>query len=340
MLVQKKRPLTIADVAREAGVSRTTVSHALNDRGYVDPQTRERVKRVAQELGYRPSVRAQRLRSGQSHVIALISPMPFEISGGSARLGFMMEVAAAAAGAALIRGYSLVLVPPVEGRLAVEGLDIDGALVIEPTDDDPSMAYLREAGLPVVCIGKQPGQQDLAYVDLQSAESTRLLLEHLYAQGTRHIALLIGLQKRSSYATAEQTYRAFCARHAMTPRVVAQSEQGGEEAGWAACSALLETDSEVDAVCALVDAFAVGALRAIRERGLRVPEDIRVATRYDGPRARASEPPLTAINLQLESVALRGVDLLLGILSGKADLQEATREMPALQLVMRQSSMA
>jgi len=71
-----------------------------------------------------------------------------------------------------------------------------------------------------------------------------------------------------------------------------------------------------------------------------VPEDIRVATRYDGPRARASEPPLTAINLQLESVALRGVDLLLGILSGKADLQEATREMPALQLVMRQSSMA
>ena len=79
--------------------------------------------------------------------------------------------------------------------------------------------------------------------------------------------------------------------------------------------------------------------RAIRERGLRVPEDIRVATRYDGPRARASEPPLTAVNLQLESVALRGVDLLLAILSGQ-ERPETTHEMPALQLVTRLSSMA
>ncbi|MFX7620884.1 transcriptional regulator, partial [Acinetobacter baumannii] len=87
---------------------------ALNDRGVVDPATRARVKQIAQQLGYRPSVRAQRLRSGRAHSIALASSMPFAVAGGPSRLGFMMEVAAIAAEAALGRGLGVVLVPPLE----------------------------------------------------------------------------------------------------------------------------------------------------------------------------------------------------------------------------------
>ncbi|MFC6673731.1 LacI family DNA-binding transcriptional regulator [Marinobacterium aestuariivivens] len=74
--------ITIADVAREAGVSRTTVSHALNDRGQVDPKTRARVKQIARDLGYRPNLRAQRLRTGKANSIALVSSMPFAVAGG------------------------------------------------------------------------------------------------------------------------------------------------------------------------------------------------------------------------------------------------------------------
>lgn len=106
------RPPTIADVARAAGVSRTTVSHALNGLGKVDPRTRERIKRVATELGYRPNLRAQRLRRGQAKAIALASTMPFAVAAGPSRLGFYMEIAAAAAESALLHGYALVLVPP------------------------------------------------------------------------------------------------------------------------------------------------------------------------------------------------------------------------------------
>ena len=118
----------IVDVAREAGVSITTVSHALNGRGQVDPNTRAAVREVAKRLGYRPNRHAQQLRTGASHIVALVSSMPFAVAGGPSRLGFMMEIAAVAAGVALSHGLALILVPPSErGAGTLEQLGLDGA---------------------------------------------------------------------------------------------------------------------------------------------------------------------------------------------------------------------
>jgi DNA-binding LacI/PurR family transcriptional regulator len=336
----KTRP-TIADVARAAGVSTTTVSHALNDKGYVDPQTRERVKDTARALGYRPSVRAQRLRTGEAHTIALISSMPFEIAGGASRLGFLMEVAAVAAAAALTRGLALVLVPPVmAGRLPLEQLDIDGAIVIEPTADDPNVAHLQERGLPVVCLGRQPGNDAAPFVDIHSSATTELLLNHLREQGSRHVALLIGAQPRNSYMEARDAYARFCTAHGMTPVIAVADESGGEDAGHDACVSLLSEHPEIDGLCALVDAFAVGAVRAIGQLGARVPQDILVVTRYDGQRARACRPPLTAVDLHLDDMASQAVELLFAHLAAARGKGGVARSVaPALpELVKRESS--
>jgi DNA-binding LacI/PurR family transcriptional regulator len=332
----RQRP-TIADVARAAGVSTTTVSHALNDKGYVDPQTRERVKETARALGYRPSVRAQRLRTGEAHTIALISSMPFEIAGGASRLGFLMEVAAVAAAAALTRGLALVLVPPVmAGRLPLEQLDIDGAIVIEPTADDANVAHLQERGLPVVCLGRQPGNDAVPYVDIHSSATTELLLNHLRERGCEHIALLVGAQQRNSYVEARATYERFCEAHGMTPLVAAADESGGEDAGREACASMLAAHPEVDGLCALVDAFAVGAVQAIAQTGKRVPHDIRVVTRYDGTRARSCRPPLTAVDLHLDDMASQAVDLLFAHLGGAGAARCVSPALP--ELVVRESS--
>ncbi|WP_246868746.1 LacI family DNA-binding transcriptional regulator [Saccharopolyspora sp. ASAGF58] len=140
---------TIADVARAAGVSRTTESHALNGIGKVDPRTRERVAKVAAELGYHPSLRAQRLRHGQSRTIGLVSSMPVAVAGGPSRLGFFMEVAASAAETSLLHGFALVLVPPVESDPPLDSLDIDGAIVVEPDENDPTTKRLQARGVPI-----------------------------------------------------------------------------------------------------------------------------------------------------------------------------------------------
>lgn len=354
-----RRP-TILDVAKAAGVSATTVSHALNGKGYVDEKTRERVKAAVKTLGYRPNVRAQRLRTGEAQTIALISSMPFEIAGGPSRLGFLMEVAAVAAAEALTRGLALVLVPPLMGdRLVLEKLDIDGAIVIEPTRDDRNVAHLIERGLPVVCLGRQPasnqtgqppfdqdhGQSGLEensepvpYIDIHSAATTELLLNHLWEQGGRNIALLIGAQQRNSYIEAEATYRAFCAAQGIEPLIAKADESGGKAAGHSATLELLRKYPYIDALCAPVDAFAVGAVQAAGELGRRIPQDLKIVTRYDGMRAKSCEPPLTAVNLHLDTLALLSVELLFAYLGGKRDT--LTLEPPAPQLIVRASSWA
>ncbi|CAJ0822024.1 LacI family DNA-binding transcriptional regulator [Ralstonia flaminis] len=333
----KRRP-TIADVARAAGVSPTTVSHALNDKGYVDVHTRERVKETARALGYRPSIRAQRLRTGEARSIALISSMPYEVAGGASRLGFLMEVAAVAAASALTRGLALVLVPPVMGsRLPLEQLDIDGAIVLEPTADDANVAHLLERGLPVVCLGRQPGNDAVPYVDIHSSATTEMLLQHLKDEGSQRIALLIGAQERNSYIESRASYQKFCAEHGMEPVIAVADESGGEAAGRDACATLLREHPSIDGLCALVDAFAVGAVQAINGHGLRVPDNVRVVTRYDGIRARSCRPPLTAVDLHLDDMASQAVGLLFDHLGGNADARRSIAP-PLPNLVVRESS--
>lgn len=327
------RRITIRDVAKAAGVSLTTVSHALNDRGVVDPATRARVKQVAAELGYRPNVRAQRLRSGAANSIALVSSMPFAVSGGVSRLGFMMEVAGIAAEAAMRRGLALVFVPPLESAQALlEGLDIDGAILIEPLAEDPNVRLLQERGVALVSIGRQGGTADtIPFVDLQSTATARLLLEHLWAQGRRRIALVQGSAARDSYASHKKVYDEFAALRGMPPCYAEVDEVQGEEGGRAACAALLARYPDTDALCVPVDAFAVGALSALRQAGRKVPQDVMVATRYDGLRARTAEPALTAVDLHLEQVATLAVDLLFEHLSGDTRRSRAAGPEPELR---------
>lgn len=326
--------ITITDVAREAGVSRTTVSHALNGRGQVDPATRLKVEDAARSLGYRPNRHAQRLRSGGANMIALMSSMPSTISGGPSRLGFFMEVASVAASSALERGLVLALVPPNKpGQNTLNLLDIDGALVIEPQAGDPQLAALLQQGLPVVSIGRPGGDTvDVPYVDLLSGPATQMLLTHMLASGARQIALVVGTSERTSYTQAEQAYAAMAAGHGMKPVVLRQDESLGEVGGHAAARQLLKEHPQLDALLVMVDAFAVGAVHYAQEAGLRIPEDLMVATRYDGLRARSCEPPLTALDLHLESVAQQAVDLLFEHLRGDTQRRMTTSALPSLAL--------
>ncbi|MFF6777030.1 LacI family DNA-binding transcriptional regulator [Streptomyces sp. NPDC012637] len=332
------RPPTIADVARAAGVSRTTVSHALNGIGKVDPRTRERVRQVAADLGYRPNLRAQRLRRGEARAIALASSMPFAVAGGPSRLGFYMEVAAAAAESALLHEYALVLVPPVQSTGALYSVDVDGAIVVEPDVDDAAVAQLKERGLPYVALGRPVSpDEDVPYVDLRGGLVVEVLLTHLREQGARRPALIVGSGARHSSVDARAAFERLAKEHGWEPVVATAPESGGEQAGYECCAALLAEHPDVDAVCALVDAFAVGAVRAVRDSGRTVPDDVMVVTRYDGLRARTCDPPLTAVDLHLVGAAAAAVDLLLGRLRGETGDPVAT--VPAPTVIARASSL-
>lgn len=325
---------TIADLAKAAGVSVTTVSHAFSGRRYVEPETRKRIEALASEIGYRPNHRAQRLRTGRAGSIALVSSMPFAVAAGPSRLGFLMEIAAAAAVTAFSRGISLCLVPPLGPRDSLDALEVDGAIVVEPERDDPVLDFFADRGVPVVSIGRAPGRDDLPFVDLQSGATAHLLLDHLLERGGG-VGLITGLQRRNSYLETEAVYAERMAQIGAAAISVRVDERGGEQAAADAAESLLRANPSLSALCVPVDAFATGVLDAARVVGRRIPEDLRLATRYDGMRAKLAVPPLTAVNLHLDQVAAVAVDMLL-VQLGQTSSEPGALSLPSL--IKRRSS--
>lgn len=325
---------TIVELARAAGVSPTTVSHAFTGRRYVEPETRDRILALADEMGYRANPRARRLRTGGASTIALASSMPFAVAAGPSKLGFLMEIAASAAMTALSRNLALCLVPPLQPDFDLDAIEVDGAIVVEPLSDDPLIAFFRDRGVPVVAVGRAPGRSDVPFVDMQSAATARLLLEHLWRPGGR-IGLITGEQRRNSYMETEAVYADFAREKGFAAHAMRIDEAGGEAAARTAAERLLSDCRDIDALCVSVDAFAAGVLQAARSLDISVPDQLRVATRYDGMRARLAVPPLTATDLHLDKVAEVAIELLIATLESR---QPAKSMMPVPTLIARSSS--
>lgn len=325
---------TISDLARAAGVSVTTVSHAFSGRRHVDPGTAERIRALASQMGYRPSSRARALRSGRTGVIALASSMPFAVAAGPSRLGFLMEIAASAAMSALTRDLALCLIPPHPAGDGFGGVDFDGVILVEPARDDPLVGHFEQRGTPIVSIGTAPGRPDIPAVDLRSRQTAEMLLDHLAAQGSSRIAALIGASPRTSQIEAEAAYLDHARHRGFPPLLVRLDEDQGEDLACRETLRLLEENPEIDGIFAAVDAFATGAVQAARRLRRAIPGQVRVVTRYDGLRAKLSVPPLTAVDLHLPTTAERAVQLLLDRIEGR--LGTATADLP--DLVLRDSS--
>lgn len=325
---------TISDLARAAGVSVTTVSHAFSGHRHVDPDTRTRIKTLAQEIGYHPSSTARALRSGRTGMIALASSMPFAVAAGPSRLGFLMEIAASAAVSALTRDLALCLIPPHTAAQGHGPAGFDGVILVEPMRDDPLVAHFETRNTPIVSIGLVPDRPDIPAVDIRSRETADLMLNHLARQGCHQVAALIGASPRMSQIEGALAYEGFVAARGMAPVVLRLEEEAGEEAAYHQTRQLLQVQPKIDGIFAAIDAFASGAVRAAQDLGRPIPEGLRVVTRYDGLRAKLSRPPLTAVDLHLPDIAEQAVQLLFERIEGGAGSVRA--RMP--ELVIRGST--
>jgi DNA-binding LacI/PurR family transcriptional regulator len=307
----------ISDIAEAAGVSITTVSHALNGKGRVLPETRDRIARVAAELGYVANVHAQRLASGRHMTLAI------QVSSeGRATLAYdsayYVRVLNAASAAAFERGYTPVLAPSDIDAHAIERLAVDGALIVDPTGSEPLMEAVRARGAAVVTVGRVLRDGAGAWVDNDHARLTEEILDHFRDAGYRRPALVTGATNRSYAADAVRAYEAWTARAGAPSTVVTLEEPPTAGLGFAAAQRLLRRDEPPDAVFATFDVVALGTLQAARACGLRVPDDLAIASAVDGEALELSAPPLTAFDLQPERLAREAVLLLADLLAGRA----------------------
>jgi len=309
---------TIRDVAKAAGVSVTTVSHALNGKGRVDPATRALVEQVVHQLGYRANRHARGLRSGRSGTLALLLPVRASVPADEAlSLDFYMRLASSAASAAFSQDEALMLLPPAIVQTGLRGIELDGGIVVDPSPLDPRVSLLSGQGLPVVTIERDLGRPDDPwYVASETDANTRQVLDHLAAQGARRIALLV---PKTDWGWATETltaYDAWVREHGAPRLVVPVAMQPGEESAFVAARRLLARRNPPDAVFVVAARFIRGVLRAAKAESRQVPGELLIAAGVDTIQAREGDPPVTALDLHPERQAEAAVEMLLTRLDG------------------------
>jgi DNA-binding LacI/PurR family transcriptional regulator len=326
----------IKEVAAAAGVSVTTVSHALNDKGRLPEATRQRVRTIADELGYRPNATARNLVVGRTGLLGLAVSQrggpPFAVTD----FAYFAQLMIAASTAAIADGYALVLAPADSALSPQGGITVDGAIIVDPVRDDPLVASLQRAGITVVTTGRVPGDDERScWVDNDHIAGTCAMLDHLARRGGRRIALMTSPLEISYTLDVERAYLGWCARHRVEPLIKATEMGLTERAGYAAASELLELPEPPDAIFATYDRLAYGTLLAAEGRGVRVPEDLLLATTATESQApEQARPSLTTLNLHPEEIGRCAAALLVELL----DEEEPARHVVVPHRVVARAS--
>jgi DNA-binding LacI/PurR family transcriptional regulator len=321
--------VTMEDLASLAGVSTITVSRALRDSPLVTAKTRERIRRIAEEQGYRLNISARNLRMRRSYSVAVVvemtpvkgrpmsDPYPLELLG-----GITQELTTA--------GYSVVLTSkqlmhtaPVQGA--------DGLILLGQGSHGEAVRTLQKAGLPLVVWGAPEAGFTYIVVGSDNRKGGASVAERFLAQGRRKLIFLGDVD----HAEVQERCAGFidalggaASVHIIRPRAFTF------EAGFDSMSAVLKKKvAGFDGVFAASDLLAMGAIRALAEHSLRVPDDVSVIGYDDTPGAASFVPPLTSVHQYLRDGGVLLARKILGLIQGEA----VASEMLPTTLVARQT---
>ncbi len=316
--------MTIHDVARHAGVSITTVSHALNGKGVVADATRARVVDSATTLGYSPDVIARGLRKQSLGLLGLvIRPLDSLDSYQPAGVDYFVRFAGAAAVEALDRGFGLMLVrDPTTSNVPGIALAVDGFIISDPVASDPVIELLNRNGIPLVTVGRDIERSDfIDWVEPGSSSDLDTVTAHLIDRGARRVALVTGTDANAWNVDTELSYRGWAAAHGQEPIVYRQDERSGEAGGLEVAEGMLAAAGFgsaplPDAIYCLTGRHAAGLQSRLQEAGLAVPRDVMIVAGSDSEQTRNSTPPITSVDLTPEVTATAAVGFLLLRLSG------------------------
>jgi DNA-binding LacI/PurR family transcriptional regulator len=298
--------VTLRDVARLAGVSIKTASNVVNGYSFVKPENRRRVEEALAATGYRPNIGARNLRRGRTGFIALVVP---ELG-----IPYFGELAGLVITAAREQGWNVLIEQTQATREGERGVLralgphlVDGAVISPEALHAEDFADL-DPGVPLVMIGEHSVDVRIDHVAIDNVLAARTAVGHLVEIGRKRIAAIGAHPYRGTAALRLAGYRQ-ALREAGLPEQVRQVQQYHRQDGATAMADLLDQPTPPDAVFCFNDLLAVGALRAIGERGLRVPEDIAVVGFDNTEEGAYSRPALTSVSPDKLTIARTAIDL-------------------------------
>ncbi|WP_405860534.1 LacI family transcriptional regulator [Streptomyces sp. NBC_00090] len=339
----------LVDVAREAGLSKTTVSAALNGTGRLSPAVREKARETARRMGYRPNATARQLRAGRAKLIGFVVGEAVDADSVFLESPYFARLTGATAATALRRGYAMVLLPTGSLQSEWADLPLDAVVVTDPDADDRIVDDVLAAGIPVFSDRSVEGRPGAYWVDVDTSEAVRTALDHLREQGARRPVLVVPDSTTRFHAEVFAAHREWCAEHDLPERVVRVGEPGNGPVVRAVETALAggptaggdrpdsgdradsgdrpdngdrsdaggrqpDAGDRPDALLVVAEASPPLILEAARRHGYAVPDDLLLVCVSEDVTAEHTAPPVTTLSLRPEAIAEAGIEHLVAVL--------------------------
>ncbi|MCG8509807.1 MAG: substrate-binding domain-containing protein [Rhodospirillales bacterium] len=308
------------ELAARLSLTEGTVSRALNDYSDISESTRNRVRAMARELGYRPSSLARRLAKGITETIGIVLPP------GMAYLSepFLVQFIEGISRVLAERDRDLLVSAPHSDETEVDAFarlvtagKVDGFVVFRTLTEDPRIDFLHAKKIPFVAHGRTRDPNGYAWLDTDNVSAFRSAVDHLVELGHRRIGFLEASETLNFARLRKSGFLEGVEKHGVDsdPALIAESALT-QESAFRAADRLLHLPSRPTAILCTTDLMAIGAARAVRERGLAIGSDVSVIG-YDGlPIGEFFDPPLTTITQSIGDAGRRTAEMLLDLIDG------------------------
>jgi DNA-binding LacI/PurR family transcriptional regulator len=337
---QRTQRPRIADVAREAGVSKTAVSFAFNSPDRLAPETAERIRGIAHQLGYTPHPVARMLTQRQTRTLGVLTPQALSVVFGNPFFG---TFSAGVARVAEEHGYGLHFISPLHGSLvgAMTRATVDGVVAIGLAEGHPEIEEIRRAGLPLVLVDSL-ALPEHGSIEVDDIGGARQAAAYLVGLGHREV-LVLGVEPPApgpidpDGVTARRlrgyrdAFRAEGLEIADERVIVGPASIDG---GFAATHGAWDDGLRPTAILAMSDAIAIGAMRALRDLHLEVPGDVSVVGFDDIDLAMHVDPPLTTVHQPIRRKGEEAVRALLTVVERRGQARPVHRRLET-RLVVR-----
>lgn len=323
----------LKQLAQTLGLSTTTVSRALDGYSDVAPATRERVRAAAQAINYRPNSAARSLRRRRAEAVAVTLPLE------PGRVGppVFLNILAACSQRLAEEGLDLMLLPTTSPaaemetyRRLIDGGRADAVIVVRTRLEDERVAFLKERGIPFVTHGRTARSDDHAFIDGDGENGFRDATRLLAALGHRRIAHISAPQTLTFAHLRRKGWLAGLADEGFADPIE-YAAQPNEAGGYEAAKWLLDRPQAPTSLLCATDSIAIGALSALKERGVVAGRDVAVIGHDNLPSGAYTDPPLSSMEIAVPDVGRQLADMLIARLGGR-DPRELQTILPVRQV--------
>lgn len=321
---------TLKDVAKKAGVAPSTVSRVINDSSRISDQTKIKVRKIMDEIGYHPNINARNLVKQRSHNLGLVIPYSTEEAFADP---FYSEILRGIGVLAHSKGFNLLLLTSngeeEEKKTvldAVKGKQIDGVLLLRAKKDDELIDELTKINFPFVIVGRPEAKDKYFWVNNDNVKASERIVDYLIDKGHKKIAVILG---DNNYTVNEDRLQGYINSFQknnlkIDQDLIVQSKKIDYHSIYMLTQKMVKNHSEITAFYGMSDTMAYTIMQSLNDLQIKIPEDISIVGFNNNPMSKIVSPPLTTVDINIYLLGNKATELLIGVINNKIKKYEHT----------------